>query len=112
VIGKPRGEQLRERDGVLDEMAAARAGHDWRAVCFARDGMSADALPELQRAAHLRTLLDRWIAEYPRILAIDPMRARHHAEAIDDLRLMIEQQGYCLTEAGPGTSRARSARSS
>ena len=52
--------------------------------------MSDDTPPNhQQRAAHLRTLLDRWIAEYPRILAIDPVRARHHAEAIDDLRSMI-----------------------
>jgi hypothetical protein len=54
--------------------------------------MSAGTPPNhQQRAAHLRTLLDRWIAEHPRILAIDPVRAHHHAEAIDDLRSMIAQ---------------------
>jgi len=53
--------------------------------------MAEDTVLNQQRAAHLRTLLDRWIAEYPSILAIDPVRARHHAEGIDDLRSMIEQ---------------------
>lgn len=51
--------------------------------------MPTDALLPEQRIATLRNLLDRWIAECPAILAADPERGRHHAQAIADLEQMI-----------------------
>jgi hypothetical protein len=42
-----------------------------------------------RRIAALQNLRTRWIAEYPAILAADPVRARHHAEALADLEHLI-----------------------
>jgi hypothetical protein len=43
-----------------------------------------------QRVAQLSAVLERWTAEYPAILAIDPERARHHLAGIVDLQSLID----------------------
>jgi hypothetical protein len=42
-----------------------------------------------QQLAALRRLHDRWTADLPAIVEVDAERARHHAEALEDLRRII-----------------------
>ena len=42
-----------------------------------------------RRLVVLRSLLDRWVAEHPAILAVDAERAQEHQQAIASLRHMI-----------------------
>ena len=42
---------------------------------------------------HLLRLRERWIAEYPGLLALDTTHAQHHLEGIADLELFISRLG-------------------
>lgn len=56
-------------------------------------GLKHDVLAEPsineRRLVVLRSLLDRWIAEHPAVLAVDAERAQDHQQAITSLRQMI-----------------------
>ena len=58
------------------------------AVFAATDCVTQDSWHE-RRIAILHSLLARWIAEHPAILAVDAERAREHQQAIGSLRQMI-----------------------
>ena len=56
------------------------------------------------RVIVLRKLLADWIAEFPAVQACDAERARHHQEAIADLRQLIAELE--AQAALPATSRS------
>jgi hypothetical protein len=53
--------------------------------------MSSDRLSNSERLTRLRALYARWSAEYRQIRAADASRAVHHAEALADLRTILER---------------------
>jgi hypothetical protein len=48
-----------------------------------------DSLIALRHLIVLRNLFNRWTEEHQALLASDPVRARHHADALSDLHRMI-----------------------
>ena len=56
------------------------------------------AFYDRERLTGLRRLLEKWSAEYPAILATDPVRAAHHADALADLARLILKLEASQTE--------------
>ena len=83
---------VRSRSASLTVATGIRLGRAKLASGLLRKpGVPAYALLPAHRITTLHNLSHRWIAEYPAILTADPERARHHAEAIADLELLIAE---------------------
>jgi hypothetical protein len=77
-------------EGIMDVPAQGLALNPKGGVSV---GLKHDVLAEPsineRRLVVLRSLLDRWIAEHPAVLAVDAERAQEHQQAITSIRQMI-----------------------
>jgi hypothetical protein len=85
---------------VTHSEAALVAFVPFEMACCLLKSLSMSTDENIRRLATLRDLLDRWVAEYPLLLTMDPERAAHHADAIADLHLMMQR----LKSTHPGVS--------